>query len=207
MREAPKEAYPLTWPDGQKRTIPYNRMPSRFEMSFGRSRDLLIDELARLSAIDVILSTNIPLRRDGLPYADAREPNDPGVAVYFNRWPERLRNLKDKVPYVIACDHYQDVRSNVRAIGATVEALRTIERHGSSAMLEQAFRGFAALPAPIAADPPWWEVLGCEVLASRDEITARRNELAYRHHPDKGGDADAMARINRAFETAMERLS
>jgi hypothetical protein len=71
----------------------------------------------------VILSTNIPLRNDGLPYANSREPNDPGVAVYFRY---QKRDL------CFACDAYTSVRENAYAIAKTVEALRGIERWGAS---------------------------------------------------------------------------
>ena len=44
-----------------------------------------IEELRRSYTTDLILSMNVDLRRDGLPYANYKEPIDPGVAVYFNR--------------------------------------------------------------------------------------------------------------------------
>ena len=84
----------------------------------------------------VILSTNIPLRNDGLPYANSREPNDPGVAVYFQH---------KKREMCFACDAFKTVRENAYSIGKTIEALRGIERWGASDMMERAFRGFAAL--------------------------------------------------------------
>jgi hypothetical protein len=192
--EAPKEAFPLTWPSGQLRTAPARRKSSQFKVTFGQARQDLLYELHRLGASKVIVSTDVPLRRDGLPYADG-DPDDPAVAVYFDR--------KGK-PFVIACDNYETVRENLRAVGETVKALRAIERHGSSSMMEQAFTGFAQLPAARAADPPWYQVLGVDREAPGYLIEEARDRLALQHHPDRGGEHDRMAQINRAFDRAKE---
>lgn len=192
--EAPKEAFPLTWPTGQARTPQHQRKYSRFQTSFGPARDDLISELHRMGAREIIISTDVPLRRDGLPYADG-DPKDPGIAVYFKR-----RNK----PYVIACDTYHRLKDNARAVWATVEALRTIERHGGSRLMEQAFTGFTALPAH-QAEPSWWDVLGVNPEATLAEIEEAHLRLAERHHPDVvGGDHELMARINRARDVARE---
>ncbi len=197
------ERYPLTWPTGQRRTP--SRRDADFKVDFGRARDECLHSLQLLGARSVILSTSVALRQDGLPYANMPEPADPGVAVYFDRaipspteakpWATTLR------PFVIACDTYRKVRWNLRAIGATVEALRSIQRHGASSMLEQAFTGFAALPAA-GHVAPWWEVLGVSEDATAEQVRAAHRELAMLHHPDRGGDASRMATINAAREAA-----
>lgn len=91
------ERYPLYWPPGQPRQR--NRQAAVFKVEFARSRDELLHSLKLLGGRGVIISTNIPLRLDGLPYAGVAEPADPGVAVYFDRWIDQV--LK---PFVIACD-------------------------------------------------------------------------------------------------------
>lgn len=198
MSEAPKQAYPLTWPSGRQRTPHSQRKSSRFKVPFGQARDQLLDELQRMGARDVIVSTDVPLKRDGLPYADG-DPNDPGCAIYFNR---------GKRPFVIACDTYSSLKDNVRAVGATVEALRTIERHGGSGLMEQAFTGFAALPPARAAEPSWWKTLGITPEATLFEIEEAHLRLVEQHHPDvTGGDHETMARINRARDIAREERS
>jgi len=189
------EAFPLTWPSDQLRTPAHQRERGRFDTGFGRARDELLGELRRMGAREVVLSTNVPTRRDGLPYADAREPADPGVAVYFTHGKRQL---------VIACDSYLSVRANVRAVGATVEALRTIQRHGATSMLERAFTGFTALPPKGGTGAPWWEVLGVAQTASAAEAKVAFRELARLHHPDAGGDTETMARLNRAYEQSQE---
>lgn len=183
------EAYPLTWPERQPRTPSHIRHHAAFKVELARARDELLHELKLLAANDIVISTNVPTRRDGLPYADAREPADPGVAVYFER---------KGTPFVLACDTYNKVKFNLRAVGVTIEALRSIERHGSTSMLEQAFTGFAALP-PAGRVEPWWQVLG--VAADANESTVRNafRDLGRIHHPDVGGDGLRFARITEAF--------
>lgn len=189
------ERYPLYWPEGQPRSR--NRYDAAFKVDFCRARDELLHSIQLLGGRGVVLSTNVALRHDGLPYANMPEPMDPGVAVYFDR-----RMGQDLKPFVIACDHYRKVRWNLRAVGATVEALRSIQRHGATSMLEQAFTGFAALP-PAQTQKPWWEVLGVTANASADDVRRAVRELATTHHPDRGGDPSRMVEINQAYDQAI----
>jgi hypothetical protein len=187
-----KEAFPLCWPDGWKRAARRHR--SRFEVSgFGKARDFLIAEIRRMGGTGVILSTNIALRNDGLPYANTREPNDPGVAVYFR---------SGKRDMCFACDAYTTVRENAYAIAKTIEALRGIERWGASDMMERAFRGFAALAATSQED--WWDVLECLPTADTETINAQYRCRARSEHPDvAGGSHAAMSRLNAARDSAL----
>lgn len=137
-----------------------------------------------------VLSTNIPLRRDGLPYANQPEPVDPGVAVYFEY---------KKKSMSFACDRWDRVRDNVRAIEKTIEAIRGIERWGASDMMERAFMAFEALPAP----GDWRADLGLPPEATPADAKKRYKDLVKTHHPDRGGDAEQFNRINRAYEAAM----
>lgn len=57
------------------------------------------------------------------------------------------RQIDQKFDYVIACDQFREVRLNMAAIVGTIKAIRTIERNGTSTLLERAFKGFSALPA------------------------------------------------------------
>ncbi|HZW05353.1 MAG TPA: J domain-containing protein [Candidatus Nitrosotalea sp.] len=80
-----KEAFPLSWPDGWVRTRPqYRRGNNTWKKTFGIYRDDLIDEVERLKATSLVISTNIPLTLKGLP-REGYAPPDPGVAVYFGR--------------------------------------------------------------------------------------------------------------------------
>jgi hypothetical protein len=44
-----------------------------------------------------------------------------------------------------------------------------------------------------------WAVLGVEVGVSKDDVKAAYRRLASKHHPDRGGDAAVMAKINVAY--------
>ncbi|WP_439570512.1 J domain-containing protein, partial [Methylibium sp.] len=90
---------------------------------------------------------------------------------------------------------------NMRAIAKTIDALRGIARWGTGDMLEAAFTGFTALPAP-SETKEWWEVLGVPRHASQDEIKAAYRRLASENHPDRGGNAARMAQINDAYRQA-----
>lgn len=183
-------AYPLSWPDAQKRTAAYRRERARFatrarvdgatwrrtqEISVAQATKRLQLELERLGAQRVILSSNIELRLNGLPRSNQRDPDDPGVAVYFE-WRKRKT--------VFACDRWDRVADNIAAIAAHIDCLRGIERYGVGD-LEQAFRGYQALPAPDFIHN-WREVLGdC---TTREEAEAKFKARAMVCHPDQGGD-------------------
>jgi len=101
------EAYPLHWPEHQPRTPTSRRQRSRFDTSFGLARDCLIDEIERMGGTTPIISSDIPLRRDGLPYANHRTPEDSGVAVYFQYY---------GAPVCFACDKWDLIKDNIQAI-------------------------------------------------------------------------------------------
>jgi hypothetical protein len=186
------EAYPLYWPEGYKRTRSRGR--SKFKTGFGAARNLLFAELGRMGASRIILSTSIPLRNDGLPRANTRpDGGDTGVAVYFHR--------KGK-PMVLACDKYDRSEDNIYAIAKTIDAMRGIERWGSSEMLERAFTGFKALNSENDGES-WWSILGCTATSSADEINAAYKAKIRVAHPDAGGSHEAMTRINIARDQAL----
>lgn len=58
------------------------------------------------------------------------------------RWATRKTASPD---LVIACDLFREVRLNLAAIAYTLQALRKIDRCGTSAILERSFKGFMAL--------------------------------------------------------------
>tara|TARA_B100001105_G_C22399440_1_gene448567 strand:+ start:3372 stop:3965 length:594 start_codon:yes stop_codon:yes gene_type:complete len=193
------EAYPLAWPAGRPRTEAWRRERAKFETTFARARDNIVREVTLLAGgrfardPEVVISTNIALRRDGLPLANQRQPDDPGVAVYF---------LHKKRQMSFACDRWDRIEHNMQAIAKTIEALRGIARWGTGDMLEAAFTGFTALPAPGAARS-WWEVLGVPAGATPTEIRDAYRRLASQHHPDRGGDPARMAEINDAYRKAL----
>lgn len=183
-------AYPLQWPAGRPRTS--YPLASKFEpTSFAVARDNLLKELKRLGASNVVLSTNVELRQDGLPYSGRRQPDDCGVAVYFSD--------RKKRQMALACDRWRKIEDNLRGITKTIEALRGIERWGTGEMVDAAFTGFAALP-PSPASKPWYEVLCVVSHASTEIVREAYQNASLRHHPDRGGSNETMALVNRAYE-------
>jgi hypothetical protein len=182
------EAYPLHWPAGW----PRSRAPqsARFDANFTAARDGLFAEIKRLGGTHIVLSSNIPLRRDGLPYAGQPQPTDRGVAVYF------LRRSKQMV---FACDRWNKVADNIRAIEKTIDAIRGVERWGASEMMERAFQAFEALPAPTSC----WQVLGLSPGASEEAVQRAYRSKVREAHPDTGGSTAAMAELNRARDDAL----
>lgn len=190
------EAHPLSWPAGWPRTARPER--SRFEVTFTDARRGVIYEIERLGGRDIVISSNLPLRKDGLPYANTREPDDPGVAVYF---------ILDGQQRCFPVDKWDRVRDNLRAIEKSVEALRGLDRWGSKHMIDAAFAGFAALPAGGAQDPDaWWTVLEVESDATLGEIREAYRRLVRLHHPDVGGYPPRFLRIQEAYQQAKEAV-
>lgn len=184
-------SYPLHWPEGwiRARSTP-RRAPFGVGKTLAQVRDDLFKELRLLGAdlSGVIISSNVLLRADGLPRSGQPQPQDRGVAVYFK--------LKGAFR-ALACDRWDKVETNLSAIARHIGAIRAQERLGVGT-IEQAFRGYAALPAP----PSWWSILGVRQDATRAEIEAAYLAKAQEHHPDLGGSTDAMARLNAARDEA-----
>jgi hypothetical protein len=190
-----KNAFPLDWPDGRPRTISANRKTNgNFRASFATARDNCIAEVKRLQGDRIIVSTNIPLKADGTPRAVewGKSVPDPGVAVYFTRKGKQL---------CFACDRWIHVQDNMHAIGLTIEALRGIARWGTGDMMEAAFRGFAALPAPgESSGVSWWQVLGVAMNATGEQVREAYRDLVKKHHPDVGGDREKFEQVQKAWE-------
>ena len=153
------DAFPLQWPVHVPRTPAGKRTWGQFQVTPDRAVKDLLDEVRRSGGKGLVISTNRPLRRDGLPMASAREPNDPGVAVYFERKGQRV---------CIPCDSFDRVWKNIRAISLSIADMRGPESRGCAAITDQAFTGFAALPAPNSI--PWWITLGVDATATPDQI-------------------------------------
>ncbi|WP_020469627.1 J domain-containing protein [Zavarzinella formosa] len=183
------EASPLSWPPGKPRVQYPTR--SHFRTTHGAACQFVLGEIRRLGGTLPIISTNIPLRKDGLPYATYKAPDDRGVAVYFTYRKQQM---------CFACDKWDIIHDNIYAIGKTIEALRGIERWGTGEMVQQAFKGFIALPS----NSPW-DVLGLKPGSSSSEIELAFRDKAKRCHPDVGGSHDQMARLNEARTELLRR--
>lgn len=206
--EAPTEAYPLTWPQGWKRTPEFSRGWAKFGTRQGYTREKLtlvggrnrvLGTLGRMNARGVVISTNVRTRNDGLPRSGEREPNDPGAAVYWTTPKGEKRCM--------AVDQYARVADNLGAIAGTLEAMRAIERYGGATILDRAFTGFVALPPPPDLRS-WRDVLripdgvGVTQADLEDRYKRRRSEA----HPDKGGEPGDFNAVQLAYDQARREL-
>lgn len=213
------DAFPLSWPIGWKRTHPHYRREAKFgrasqrhsgpyvpgrPLTMAEAVQRLLDEMKRFAVREdtLIISTNVALTLAGLPRSGQRKPEDPGAACY---WTDPFNGA----PRVMAIDQYTRVEDNIAALAATVEAMRAIERHGGAVILERAFTGFTALPAPgQGAKREWWDVLQVDrATVTREGCKAAYRRLASQFHPDKpGGSHEAMTELNAAQEAALKEV-
>lgn len=185
-------AYPLYWPENWPRTEASKIKRAQFkDRSVFTARRELENQVRRFGGRDLVISSNLELKLDGMPRSGQKQPADRGVAVYFER---------NKQPMALACDVYGTVEDNLWALVRTLDALRQIERDGSPALINRAFKGFAALPDPNQRE--WWEVLGVARTAGNDEIKQAYFRLARQYHPDAGGDAVLFDQVQKAYDLA-----
>lgn len=206
------DRFPLSWPAGWRRTPHHERQSATFSasdsvtladgrkvrkerrVSLADAFDRLDKQLEYLGAVRVVVSSNLELRINGVPRSGQSEPYDNGVAVYFE--------LKGK-PLCLACDKWNRAADNIAAIAQHIDALRRIERYGIGS-IEQAFAGYQALPAQAGS---WFVTLEFDTPPKSWEVVeARYLELVKKHHPDRGGNPETMAKINAARDTARKEL-
>jgi uncharacterized protein with HEPN domain len=195
------QTYPLQWPMGWKRTQ-YPEM-SRFSPGSVSSESYeVIHQLEMLGATNIVISSNMQYKADGVPYARQQRLADTGIAIYF-----KLNSNEQCIP----CDKWTTLEDNLRAIAKTIEALRGIERWGAKEMVNAAFRGFKALPETIIMGEhtarAWWEILQVSPNADMDVIEAAYKRLLHKAHPDKGGSDFAFQELQYAFNQAKEARS
>jgi hypothetical protein len=165
-------------------------------LGFGEIKKLQT-ELRLMGAQNVVISSNVPLRQDGLPLASqgGKRYDDPGLAVYFTLNGKALS---------MARDGHNTPWENIHALILTIRAIRSIERHGGRMMMERAFAGSAAI-APPDWKKPWREVFGVKPDWYGD-INALFREKARNRHPDAGGNDTLMAELNVAYQEAKREL-
>lgn len=202
----------MQWPAGWRRTGAVLRERAKFgnkgkgwrdghydgktSLTINQALQRVLDELDRMDIHkeDIVISTNLPVRLDGLPASGRAQPDDPGAAVYWRNGAGTR---------CMAIDRYDRVQDNLAAIAATLDAMRSIDRHGGATIMDRAFQGFVALPAPRA----WWQVLELNgPNPTRAEIEAAHRRLISKHHPDKGGDVEIAADINAARDQGLEAI-
>jgi hypothetical protein len=201
------DAFPLAWPEGWPRTPAAERVDGQGQFkrrdtakgygsrpwTFAAARDALFAELERLATSgSVVVSSNFPLSR-GVATEGRARPADQAVAIYFSR---RGR------AFAMACDRYTRAEENMRSLALSIDALRTLERHGGGVMVERAFQGFTALAAPKRPH----EILGVPAGATEAEIRGAWRKLIGQAHPDQGGSDAASAELNAARDAMLRAL-
>lgn len=196
--------YPLTWPANEPRTpADKRRDTSPFSIPPDKALRDLYAELRRFHAVDVILSTNVPVRADGYIYQDAarRRIEDPGAALFFSLGQRKVS---------ICCDLYSAVNDNIRALGRIIEAMRTIERYGGQHLSDKSFTGFVALPPP----KDCWKTLGIQKSVAealnprmrREFVLDAFREKAREGHADVGAAGVNMSELKDARDEALKQL-
>lgn len=201
-------AYPLTWPSGWKRTASHARKPGPFrnekragnELTVADAADRVVEALRLMGVRDwnaPIISTNVEPTLNGRPRSGQAKPSDPGAAVYWHKDTKETHR-------VMAVDRYTTVEQNLAALAATLSAMRAIERHGGAVILERAFLGFAALPAPNT----WRAVmrLGEGSTPTIEFVRGVYRMLSRTRHPDTGGSESEMKELNWAMAEAEREL-
>ena len=187
MNSQVTEAYPLTWPRGWKRAIVPGK--ARYgEWTISQAVKEVYAEIRLLGGSKVIISSNLTLNLDGSIRGGQAQPNDRGVALYFTRGKNAL---------CFACDKWNKVEHNIRAIALAVHSLRQLDRCGSSEILDRAFTGFIGLPAPV--EPPWYVNVSQDAPVSI--VHAAYRERVKVLHPDRGGSHEGFIQAQRAWET------
>ena len=202
------EAYPLQWPIMRSRTKEDKRERARFghrgwqdsyskPVTFEIATRHMYDELERLGAKSITLSSNLKLRNDGIPYSNQGRVEDPGIAVYF---------FRDDKELCFSCDKWDRAEDNIRAVAKSIEAIRGLNRWGSKDMVEAAFSGFKALPAPggdciITGAPDYF--CGCH---SKEEVISSYKRFAKDLHPDGGGSNILFVELQRQYNIALSQI-
>lgn len=213
-------AYPLQWPAGWKRSTEqaFGRFGKRTAVKSNYSDNVyqqkkqvtVADAVSRIRTEldrmglrddDIVISTNLKLRLDGLPRSDQREPDDSGAAVY---WVDKTGATR-----CMAIDRYTRIADNLAAIAATLDAMRAIERHGGAEILDRAFTGFKALPGPSGEiQYHWRDELGIDTpRPTRAEVDHAYKRMRSKCHPDNGGSDALFHRIQRAYEQACREVA
>jgi DnaJ-domain-containing protein 1 len=147
-----------------------------------------------LNASRVVLSSNVPINRDGIAIWKGGRLTDPGVAIYFTLKGEQR---------VLACDRWERIEENLRALELSIDAMRGLDRWGASDMINRVFTGFTALPAPAAGPSTWWQIIGVDRDSSLEEVEKHYRAQMRKAHPDSGGGSHELAqKLNHAIVEA-----
>lgn len=191
-----------TWPGTP--TARHQRKRSPFSARYGVTLELLDKELRHLGAKDVIIEADCDesqIRLDGQFRAGAKM-NGPGIILSFKSRHGPLR---------YPCDKFLNWDCNLRAIALALESLRRVDRYGVTKNAEQ-YRGWKALPGAEPEEPTFKTLEDAaefisastgykyttEQIMCEDYLNAAYKTAAFKHHPDRDGDAKIFTKIEDA---------
>lgn len=192
-------AWPLSWPTGTPRT-PWTRQrraPFAPTTVYHEAQRVL-EELRKLGvpSSDVVVSTSLKVRPDGIPYSKQPKTDDPGAAVWFQLKGERR---------VLACDLWTKTEHNLHAVALHVAAIRGQQRWGVGTV-EQAFAGFVALPEE-ATGVSWWDYFCLDpATATEADVRSEYRASAKFDHPDAGGDRARWDELQTMLRLALDAV-
>ncbi|WP_135363434.1 J domain-containing protein [Halosimplex halophilum] len=207
----PEQMSRIDWPEGYDRTDPDGRepYPGNITLDHAEAFRSIPEELEAWGAtLDRVEFAATAYANDSnIPHKSA-DPDDPGVAVYFRRVDEHADR-----GYALACDRWDSLRDNARAIALYVRRKRLAERC-EVATAESEFETAALPPGDgaegddvIVAGAPEPELgadRAADLLGVAPDAPDRVVETAFQEavkdgHPDQGGDA-SMSRLKEARE-------
>lgn len=177
------------------------RSRQTFKAGWADTMNLLDRELWYLGAENFVIEADFreqDIRLDGLPKANARQPDFPGIRLAFD---------SDHGPLIYQTDTCVYWQHNVRSIALGLEALRAVDRYGITHRAEQ-YTGFKAIAAPVQLfntvdDAVNWlvdpDTIGF-VGARGVELPKVLKIVARRYHPDNGGDPQMWAKYDKAAQ-------
>ena len=119
--------------------------------------------------------------------------------------------------YTKKCSKWENSLDNLRAIGLSIEYLyRAVEIYGIESaeefnvLFDSTFIGIEATPHDDALllgyGSEWWEILGINKAANKQEVINAYKSMAKVHHPDAGGDPEQFQKIRKAYDEGIGSL-
>ncbi|HEX8342368.1 MAG TPA: hypothetical protein VF624_15805 [Tepidisphaeraceae bacterium] len=183
------------WP-AEKTPAERRRSESVFKSGYAYTLKLLRREVGALDPRGpVIIQADFferDIKLDGTPRADARQPQFPGVGLFFTS--NKIGSLSYR------CDVCQRWQHNLHAIALTLERLRLVGLY-NVANSGQQYKGWKALPAPEHASVQSFDAAvmliakyagtnSTAVISDYETARGCYRAAASKLHPDAGGTPD-----------------
>ncbi|WP_373189951.1 J domain-containing protein [Halolamina sp.] len=190
----------LDWPAGWERTPAEDReRTTKFGASLAASSGAIETEMSRMDVDDFRASTasgGSYTKRSGLPKHNAN-PDDPGFVL---RWTDNGEQ------FAVACDHYADLRDNVRSVYLWINETRL--RSQRPVRTGDAEFAAARLPSGEEEDAVVATAAPHEVLEVAPDATDPVVEAAFKQkiksaHPDQGGTTAEFGRVKDAKDAML----